>query len=1425
MKLKNKNKKKSKTMSTLADVAQGWRKSRKSQRREYARVFDALSAMIREKSEEQHGATSDADLSPTFYLAAVLNGLKEIVTTQTMNNDNSNNDDDDDDENLDQIVDDVDRKNSKQTRSKSATSLMHALLVWLGEILPRLAAGVIFSTYGELSDVLLLLINDRVAYDANVRSLAFSCVVALLCHAALNSQLKHADSWRALKPAALGLLRATLLHALSPADSTTQAAALLTLRAIHASPPHALATALSGATRRACERAVLGVDTGANDGAGVDANDEERIAASLAELETAVDLQANALRVLQLIGADLRAGEPSLLASLAPADVPKIIALILPCLTVPALRKTALNAVVRVAATSGALPDDEAIKLLNALLALHHLPADLLAHNASAIAAVCESLGASLGAPALVGVVERLLPLLRHSDATVGRSTADALERALTVGLQHVGSLDADSETLESLVFELDPLCAAVRECLRTPYRSAWALVLRVLTSMATCLGAASEPLLGETLQIVAELYAASESGAELQSAMRGFVAAMLRSMGPSKLLQLLPLQFDVEEMGTMQSRAREWLIPILRDNAAQARAVSLDLFSGELAVLADALSERVQTLQATESPIDAVFARLLQQRCAALYALLPVLCSAQPKHTDVAESFQRTAPRLAQALESDPTLRAVAARSIAALIETNFAVLRTLNERDSEMPFDASCDLSDANVVAARANLETIAAMAPKFLPRLVNAVAQYYDPSMGKMASAVATTDALARAITSYARIADPAFAALFAGRVFDRLADASAAAEAVARGADVSTLAGEQATLSDGDRRAQRFFLTAVAASLAPALAAEQATRLVMLLAPQMTQNNDRRLQKVSFRALDALCRESDSAFFEANWNGVISPLLVGSMAHAVPAAKRLRLQCISSALERRVAVLRNAADQLQAAGGEGGAKQPNKKLRRRATAVSTLVIELLPSVILCTGEHNARTRATAMKLIDDLSNAMRCAGDDCGADATAAGVRATTFLEHVAAGLAGASSLMIAATTRVLGRVMRNYRALLSDDVVGRYCDLIFQLLDGEDKQSVRSAVIFARAALSVNRGVVFERLPFLVAALSRWLANPHHHFRGRLRRLLERLVDRFGADALSPHITNPTARRALAGVRQRANRRERLRKGELDAGDGADDDDDDAGETRRARKRREGENGDVLIKDNDEPLDFLDHSSLHKVVSAESRKRGARGGDDDDDDEPMKETADGRLVVPDDASDDDDSDDVNDSDSDSGSADGDSGSGGGALGAWANKQWVANEKKGGDKKSNKRVASGDRNAKRSTVGEVGSRRGVSSSKTPAGDADADDEEKKNDSVRSRRRTRRIEARRRAVRAQLAERDGTAKREAKQQRRRPGAEFRARNARGDLQQKAGDLQPYAYVPLDPAALNQRRRKEATADLVAATEKARSKRSRKR
>lgn len=1407
-------------MSSLAELARQWRSSRTDAKRQHAKVFDALTETIREKQREQGQAVAEtaAQLSPTHYFAAVLSALREHADSAA---------------HAAQIDDD----DGNNRQSHVSHGMCVSLLAWLAEVLARLAAGVLFAQYGAVSGVLGALLKSAdvasTTTTSDVRHAALKCAVALVCHAPLSSQLRAADAWRALKPHAVALLQHALLLALAPPDSASRQSAVAAVRAILASPPPPLAPALSHAVRRACERALL-VDDAVADAAALD----DAVAAALASGD---DVVVNAQRVLALLGADLPAGSASLLASLVPADAARLVGVLLPCLRVPELLKTALTAVERAAATPAALAHDDALRTLSALCALPKLSGDVLPHYSDAIASLCTALGRDVVGPILSDIVQQLLPLLRHTDATVARSAAAALERVLATCLLHVAELEADSDVFLDVVAALEPMCTAVRECLRAPYRPAWPLVLGVLTSLATNLGAACEPLLGETLVQIAELYAAHDSGAELQYAMRLFVAAMMRAMGPSKLLALLPLQMDADDFGSVASEAREWLLPLLRENVSRSRVVSLDLFTDDLIPLADALLERAEQLQASDAPTDAVLARMLQQRVGSLWALLPLLCVAPPRATDVASSFARLAPRLARVLESEPLHRAVAAQALAALVDASTSVLRALKEREGDdgaaLAAGASVDLSDASVAAARANVAVLAAQAPKFLPRLVNALAQFYDPNAGAQPNAVTATAALCHAIGSYGRIAAPEFATLFFGRVLDRLADAQAAAAALAAGADVSTLSAEQQVLGEAERAAQRYFLTTVAGALAPALVGEQATRVLGLLTPQLTQASDRRLQKVSFRALEALCRDGSDAFFDANWSAVIAPLLVDSMASAVPAAKRLRLLCIASALERRVNVLRGAADALSRAQGAAFGKKSRRRVTAAAAAVSTLALELLPSVILCTSEHNKRARVAAMSLIDGLSDAMRRAGDDGGADDAAAAVRATTFLEHVAAGLAGASPLMLAATTRVLARVLRNYRDLLSDEVVGRFCDIVFMLLGAADKQQAKAAVIFARAALSVRKEAVRERLAPLLGALSNWLADPKHRFRNILRLLLERLVVRFGLEAVAPHLTNASARRVLTGIRQRANRRERLRT----AAENGTSVRDAAGADAGQRKRRAGgaEGGDVLLKDNDDPLDFLDNSSMHKVVSG-AKKRGARAlgrdGDDgslsdgaDDSDTPLKMTADGRLLVDDDDDDGSDSgDDVNDSDSDESDDERVH-----ALPGAQSSQWRAKNKRAADDadRSAKRVAvsdGGDHDgARRGTVKQKPSKQ-QQQQKKKSGDDDSDSgdaggaAQPSAESVRARRRTRRIEARRRAVRAQIAERQGKGAAKSKTPVKRPGAEFKARRARGDAL-KPGELQPYAYVPLNPAALNQRRRKDANAELVLATEK--RKRSRKR
>lgn len=1413
-------------------MARRWRASRNSGKRQHAKVFDALSDAIRERLQREHGAgdgnAAHTPLSPAFYFAALLSALNERCDALASAATPAHVDAADDDVALDRVPRD--------------SSVTLSLLAWLAEVLARLAAGVLYAQYPLLSSLLaqLLGVDERDERNAaDVRVAALHCTVALLCHGPLSQQLRAAEPWRTIKPHAVALHKRVLLLALAPPDVNTRTAAVSAVQQIHDSPPPLLKSALSHATRRVCARALLGGDGDDALAAGDSGGHDALAAAVAAALQSGDDVLVNAQLVLSLLGADLPIGKASLFAALAPADVSQLVTMVLACVRSPTLTKSALVAIERAASTPAALGHDDALRVLSVLCALPKVSGDVLSYFSDAVASLCGALGREVVGPILGDIVKQLLPMLRHTDAAVARSAAAALQRVLDSTLGHVAELDEADALFEETVYALEPICAAVRDCLRAPYRSAWPLVLGLMASLAGNLGAACESLLGETLVQVAELYASQENDDELLRAMRALVAAMMRAMGPSKLLSLLPLQMDAEDFGAMGSSAREWLLPLLRENVAHSRVVSLNLVTDDLLPLADALQERCEQLQASDAPTDAVLARMMQQRVGSLWALLPLLCVAKPSGSDVATSFARLAPRLARALEAEPSHRAVVAQALAALIDTNLAALRdaarAAADADDAPVADSAAALNGADAAAARAHLDVLSAQAPKFLPRLVNALAQFYDPNAGAQPNAVSTTAALCHAIGSYGRICAPEFAAAFFGRVLERLADAAAAAEALAAGADPTTLSAEQQSLTSDERRAQRFFLTTVTGALAPAFAGEQAKRALGLLTPQLTQASDRRLQKVSFRALEAMCRDGSDEFFDEHWSAVIAPLLVDSMSAAVPSAKRLRLQCIASALERRMRVLREAAD-MRAERDAALGKKWRRRIAAAAGAVSTLALELMPSVILCTSEHSKRARVAAMELVDKLADAMRCAGDDGGADAAAAGVRATTFLEHVAAGLAGASPVMLAATTRVLGRVLRSYRELLSTEAVGRFCDIVFMLLAADDKQQAKAAVVFARAALSVNKEAVRERLPTLLAAMSRWLADPKHGFRVILRLLLERLVARFGYDAIAPHLADGNPRRVLTGIRQRATRKQRLRDAAAN-GTGAAAAAAAAAGTEGARKRRSGAGeNDVLLADNDAPLDFLDSSSLSKVVSrAGGKKRGAATNLDDDDDsdasdQPLKLTADGRLLV-----DDDDAssgDDVNDSDDDDDSDDDSDDSNDQVRETGTvSKQWKAKNKRSADDTEMYDV-------KRSAVGagDVARReqaRGKKSSgkATKKAGRDDDDNSSSDDdaaakpseqSVRARRRTRRIESRRRAVRAEILARQGKGPAKARVPIKRPGAEYRAKRGRGDAL-KPGELQPYAYVPLNPAALNQRRRKDATADLVLASEKRKTKRSR--
>jgi hypothetical protein len=185
-------------------------------------------------------------------------------------------------------------------------------------------------------------------------------------------------------------------------------------------------------------------------------------------------------------------------------------------------------------------------------------------------------------------------------------------------------------------------------------------------------------------------------------------------------------------------------------------------------------------------------------------------------------------------------------------------------------------------SLAAARAIAAAVGAFGKNFLPLLVNALQLYHDAHSADLPQAVPSMLALTRAIAAFARVSPPALVATFVDSVLARLEAGVPAVGALIAGkkggrraagaksdADDDAMTDTASTAGGGSEAiAQQCFLMGAAAALVPAMSVDATTRLLAVLVCCCAAP-DRRLQKLSFVALEAMCRDADGAFLDASW----------------------------------------------------------------------------------------------------------------------------------------------------------------------------------------------------------------------------------------------------------------------------------------------------------------------------------------------------------------------------------------------------------------------------------------------------------------------------------------------------------------------------------------------------------------------------
>lgn len=197
-------------------------------------------------------------------------------------------------------------------------------------------------------------------------------------------------------------------------------------------------------------------------------------------------------------------------------------------------------------------------------------------------------------------------------------------------------------------------------------------------------------------------------------------------------------------------------------------------------------------------------------------------------------------------------------------------------------------------------------------------------------------------------------------------------------------------------------------------------------------------------------------------------------------------------------------------------------------------------LLPEVILGTKEVNQKTRLLAFELLLAFARRMARGGAICIEGSTTAATL-DEYLTMVLAGLAGKTPHMISATVVALARLLFDLAPSIPAGTLHAILGDILLLFGSPSREIVKAAFGCVKVAVVVLPPEQLQpHLGGLVASILAWSGEHAMHFKVRVRHLLERLIRRFGYEAVAAIIPQEH-HRLIANIKKRKDRAKRQKE--------------------------------------------------------------------------------------------------------------------------------------------------------------------------------------------------------------------------------------------------------------------------------------------
>ncbi|EHH19266.1 hypothetical protein EGK_19943 [Macaca mulatta] len=397
-----------------------------------------------------------------------------------------------------------------------------------------------------------------------------------------------------------------------------------------------------------------------------------------------------------------------------------------------------------------------------------------------------------------------------------------------------------------------------------------------------------------------------------------------------------------------------------------------------------------------------------------------------------------------------------------------------------------------------------------------------------------------------------------------------------------------------------------------ALAPCADEAAISKLYSTIRPYL-ESKAHGVQKKAYRVLEEVCAspQGPGALFVQSHLEDLKKTLLDSLRSTSSPAKRPRLKCLLHIV------------------------------RKLSAEHEEFITALVPEVILCTKEVSVGARKNAFALLVEMGHAFLRFGSNQEE-------ALQRYLVLIYPGLVGAVT-MVSCSILALTHLLFEFKGLMGTSTVEQLLENVCLLLASRTRDVVKSALGFIKVAVTVmDMAHLAKHVQLVMEAIGKLSDDMRRHFRMKLRNLFTKFIRKFGFE-LVKRLLPEEYHKVLVNIRKAEARAKRHRalsqaateeeeeeeeeepaQGKGDSieeilADSEDEEDNEEEERSRGKEQRKlaRQRSQAWLKEGggDEPLNFLDPKVAQRVLATQPGPGRGRKKD-----HGFKVSADGRLII-------------------------------------------------------------------------------------------------------------------------------------------------------------------------------------------------------